>query len=357
MNLSGVIVSKDIEVKKVRSALAKSAFGTCAKNYLAAIATVSSLAQDRVRLSAISDILEADESGYSKVNVFRLSMIFRIRHILLNEPIPKVFTEKSRFLEQSGGALFDENIAGTLSSVILPYQILLPFGLAYGTSRQYFSEIEFNSNLKSADANLYRFFSKIGDNNFNRRTHAWVPQITRATREIYDNILNHAFHASHAPKYQYTEQHQRERSRFWFFGFRRFVYSDQSAYFSTLRAFQSYRLNCASPAKYYIVVNITDDGPGIVRYYQISSGKGDPETSLASIIEQKLSSTNIPGAGHGINNAISEVIFSKGYLQVESNSQIYCVYFDGIQQKSIEINEKSDVIRAGTSVDIVIPVF
>ncbi|TAX90252.1 hypothetical protein [Rhizobium leguminosarum] len=347
----------DSEAKSVRSLLAKSAFGTSAKNYLAAISRVGAVVDDPARLTNIAEILEADESAYSRVNIFRLSMIFRIRHILLDQPPPPIFTEKSRFLEKKGGALFDESIAGTLSSAVLPYQILLPFGLAYGTSREYFSEIDFNSNLTSADANLYRFFSKIGDDNFNRRTHAWIPQITRATREIYDNILNHAYHASHAPKYQYTEQHRRERARFWFFGFRRFVYSDQSAYFSTLRFFQDYRVSSASAAKYYIVVNITDDGPGIVRYYSICADENEKRVDLGRIIQQKLSSTTISGAGHGISNAASEIIQSRGYLQVEANSEIYSTYYDGSQDKIVNSGASSEVTRAGTTVDLVIPVF
>ncbi|QEE43954.1 hypothetical protein FVA81_04705 [Rhizobium sp. WL3] len=345
------------EAKIVRSLLAKSTFGTSAKNYLAATARVRNIANHPEHLVDIAEILEADESAYSRVNIFRLSMIFRMRNILLKEALPDVFVEKSRFLEQKGGALFDESIAGTLSSAVLPYQILLPFGLAYGTSRQYFSEIDFNSSLTSADENLYRFFSKIGDDKFNQRTHSWIPQITRATREIYDNILSHAYHASYAPKYQYTEEHQRDRARFWFFGFRRFVYSDQSLYFSNLNRFHEYRDSSVRKAKYYIVVSIVDDGPGIVDYYNVCKGEGASEITLGDVIQKKLSSSLISGAGHGLSNAAAEIIRSQGYLQVEANSEIYTTYYNGVQDNITKSTMPSEVARAGTAVDLVIPVF
>lgn len=350
-------MAADVESKYIRSLLAKNSFGISTKNYLTAVSLLGEMGDDDDRLSRITEQLETDESAYKNVNIFRLSFIFRIRHIVLNQIPPEIFTRKSAFLGQKGGALFDDGIAGALSSSILPYQILLPFGLPYGTSREYFSEIDFNSNLSAADANLYRFFSKIGDNNFNRRTHAWIPQITRSTREIYDNILNHAVHASHAPKYQYTDLHKRERARFWFFGFRRFVYSDSSEYFSSLPSFKEYRDKFSKPAKYYIVVKISDDGPGIVRYYTVCSGKDDDKTSLAEIIQNRLSSTNISGAGHGISNAAAEIIRNKGFLQVEANSESYTNFYDAERDIAAERSAASSASFAGTSVDLILPVF
>jgi hypothetical protein len=216
--------------------------------------------------------------------------------------------------------------------------------------------VEFHSDLSLADQSLYSFFLKIGRDRVTPETHAWIKSLARATREIYDNTLNHAFYATRAPQsYKDSDPDHTRRANFWFFGFRRFVYNKTSEYIGDLPHFGEFLGSFSSKIRHFICINITDDGPGLVDYYNASTFSGDEVRHVSEIIERNLSSTGISGAGMGLTNAATEVFRHKGYFLVSSAQQYYCQLYVENAPPSRRVGTLPHRL-GGTSVDILIPI-
>ena len=338
----------------VRSLLTNNKFGTGPKSYLHAL---SELEKQKLDASALRDVLSSlcsDESRSRYPNIFRLAAIFYISSVYLKEGPPSLFWERVAELDKDGGVFFNGR-PDTLSNTQYPYEILLPFGLSLNTSNDYFSENEFRTDLNTADRSLIRFFSKIGSGSFSSGG-GWIYSLARSAREIYDNTLTHAFFATRAPlSYINSDEPRRNRSNFWFFGFRRFPFSPTSEYFLGLPQIDEYLDSLERRVRYFIAVNITDDGPGVLRYYNLCTMPHRPIRKIGQLIDKKLSSTDLAGAGWGFSNVIMELEADRGYFNIDSYGDQFSAFYNRESGVMTE-DRKSPTIYAGTTVDILIPI-
>ena len=344
-------------LKQIRSLISNDKFGVGSRNYLASLYLAKAAAEEPSFLKAMSDILEKDETSRSTINIYRCSLIFYINYRLLKREIPPVVIEKAAILKSHGGSLLNGK-PGSLSDPNLPYDLLLPFGLYYGTSSDYFSEVDFQTDLTKADKTLRSFFIKIGTGRFDPNTHGWVDTLPGPVREIYENTLTHAFLATRAPTRYVADDHNwMKRANFWFFSFRRFAYDRNAEHLRSLFGFDRYADSLQKKVLFFVAINIADDGPGMVPYFNESSRDGRKVETVSQIINGRLSSTGLKGAGYGITNAISKLLYSRGLFTISSIDNQYSIFQS---RDGLPIRQEKHVTQgllAGTNVDMLVPIF
>jgi hypothetical protein len=345
----------NVPSNEVRRLVAQNSFGLGPKNYLIAKKLLGDISNSSADLKKLSDILAKDEIQSKNTNIFRISIIIRISEIIC-ESLPKEIEEKFLDLEKDGGALIDGQVL-SVNQATHPLELILPFGLDFGTSRDYFEYTTYKSNLSKAKNQLFSFFDKLNRGKINKSSQSWKHSLAFSSREIYENIIQHSFHNKDTTnEYRYSEEFKNNRCKFWVFSYRRYVYVDNE-YFSRLREFSTFHSHFTSKKpKLFVAINISDDGLGMKNYFNLCC-PGSSVDSIYEIINSNLSSSDIVGAGDGCSNAIDRVTEEDGYIMFSSGEDFYVNYKDQNTDDRVEIKGKLDEYHVGTSVDMLIPLF
>jgi hypothetical protein len=343
--------------KDIRNLISKREFGICQINYNRAIFLIRSGIYDKNQLQQIVSALISDECSSTAINIYRVSLIWYLSELVLKTKAHDVVEEKTRILSAKGGAIFG-GTPSTISAIQLPVEMTMPFSLVYGTSNEIFAETDYRGDLAKADAKLVSFFQKVLPEKITPETHSWIYSIGRTCREIYDNILNHAYFSVRAPtKWYESEEREKVRARFWFFSFRRYAFASGSSFFLRLPLFSKFHDTIQNDIRYFVAIAISDDGPGVVQYYNLSKSNEDAVINISQIVENNLSSTGLSGAGFGLENAISGIERNNGYMSIESGGHQYVTWYDKKSGKMESVNQIAESEISGTCVNILIPIF